>query len=331
MELLLKVNTKIDDIMIEELISKNVKIKDAFELFGVVFVEIENIKALNQFNFVEYYEPEEFFHVQNIHTIPNIRINKLKTHNYVGNNAVVAVIDSGMDPDGLDIFRSEIFSVSATPNDARYKGELHGTVVGKTIKHIAPWSRIVNLKVMGDNSDITKSSILKALTFVYNNNIRIVNMSLSKKGQCSDKCIVCSAVNQLVDGGFTIVTSIGNWGPGNTGCPGNAKKVLTVGAVNASKQLADYSGTASDGTFKPDILGPGCVTVNGKPYDGTSIAAPIITGITAALSNNFELGHIIESMKNTAVSIGLPHNLQGHGLIHIERLLGVLQNEKSAN
>jgi len=71
--------------------------------------------------------------------------------------------------------------------------------------------------------------------------------------------------------------------------------------------------------------------VDGKSQvDGTSFAAPFVTGVVAALSNDFNIQYILNTIERTARSIGLPYNQQGHGLIHIEDLLGVIEDEKNA-
>ncbi len=146
--------------------------------------------------------------------------------------------------------------------------------------------------------------------------------------------MLCGIVNQMADEGFAIIASVGNYGElgnGITTCPGNAKKAFTVGAVDVSKQLADYSSVALMGSLKPDILAPGCIMVDyvNHPITGTSFATPFISGVVAALSSHYSLEQIISYIKRTAQSIGLPHNKQGFGLVHIENLLGALSNEKS--
>jgi subtilisin family serine protease len=218
--------------------------------------------------------------------------------------------------------------------DTRPKNKCHGTIVARVIRQIAPWSNIINLKVADDNQEIRTKSILKALDYAYTNGIKIVNISLGKRGPCSNTCIVCSIINQMYDEGFAIVVAIGNFGREGQGiisCLATAEKAFAVGAVNPSKHLADYSSTAPPAYRKPNILAPGTVMVDGKSQvDGTSFAAPFVTGVVAALSNDFNIQYILNTIERTARSIGLPYNQQGHGLIHIEDLLGVIEDEKNA-
>jgi len=334
MKFLLKTKSTIDDNIIKELEKASAIIEHIFYAFHIILIETDNIASLKM-DFIKCIEPDEEFELQAIQILPNIRVNKLKAANFLGADSVVAVIDSGMDKvQGIDIYRSEVFSGSADSFDTKIKGVPHGTVVGHIIKHLAPWGKIYNLKVSNDYGDIRRSSIIKALEYAYNNKIRIINISIGKINKCTKECILCGIVNQMADDGFAIIASVGNYGQlgnGITTCPGNAEKAFTVGAVDVTRQLADYSSVAPEGILKPDILAPGYVTVDyfDQPLTGTSFATPFISGVVTALSNHYSLEQIIDLMKRTAQSIGLPRNMQGHGLIHIENLLGALKHEKS--
>lgn len=334
MDLLVKVK-KITDPILETLSGNNISIQDVFHSFNIIHVKASTLQSLKMFEFVEHIEENESYELQELRIIPNIRVKKLKKNNFLGDiNSTVAVIDSGMNPvSGVEITDNVICSGSSTSNDAMIKGAAHGTVVGAIIKEIAPWSKLVNIKIADDFKDIKKSAVIKALEHVYTSGIKIVNMSIGKKtdnGSCPTNCLVCNTVNQMRLEGFIIVAAIGNHGllgEGVTGCPGNAEKALSVGAVDVNKKLASFSSTAPIGTMKPDILAPGYCNLNGLDYSGTSFAAPIITGVLAACAGRFDLEFIVESILKTAQSINLSHNQQGFGLLNIEGLLEVLNNE----
>ena len=335
---LLKTNRDIDQYMLAKIERTEAIIRHVSYCFRCIIVETNSPERLEVCNFIDIIEPDEKYDLQNImiRTIPNIRLNKLIASNYMGSQSVVAVIDSGMDNiDGLVIFKEEVFSNSLGPYDSQVKidGRPHGTAVGCIIKYLAPWGKLYNLKVMSDGGDIFKWSIVKALEYCYENNIKIINISLGKEKQCDSKCIVCNIVNQMADEGFVIVAAIGNYGnkgAGYTGCPGNSEKAFTVGAVDMAKQqLAGYSSRSAAGSKKPDILAPGHIEINSlSAVEGTSFASPVIAGIIASVSGQFDKFLIVDNIKKTAHNLGLTFNEQGHGLVHVENFLEVLRHEK---
>lgn len=336
MDFLIKVK-EINKKVLESLSNADIVIEDVFKSFNIISVAAKSEGILNSFDFIESINVNEPYEIQNhnLKIVPNIRHNKLKKLNYLGNNTKVAVIDSGMNAiHGLDILENVVCSNSKDSTDAMVRGNLHGTIVGAIVKEFAPWSKLINIKIADDYGNIDKKSVIKALEYLYINDIKIANMSIGKQGDCPSNCLVCGIVETMRDNGFIIVAAIGNYGhegEGITGCPGHAKKSISVGAVNANKKLADYSSTAKPDMRKPDILAPGTCIIDKKTYTGTSFAAPVITGIITALAEKFDLEYIVECILKTAQGIGLPHNKQGFGLLSIERILEVLDNEGIAN
>jgi subtilisin family serine protease len=94
--------------------------------------------------------------------------------------------------------------------------------------------------------------------------------------------------------GMMVVVSAGN--DGNTAdphvaVPADGISVLTVGAVNYSGKVADFSsiGPSFDGRVKPDVMAQGVASVLSDPSgnittaNGTSFSGPIMAGMVACL------------------------------------------------
>ena len=99
--------------------------------------------------------------------------------------------------------------------------------------------------------------------------------------------------------GLLLVNAVGNDGNSTwkyMGAPADATSVISVGAVNASGNIASFSsfGPTSDGRIKPEILGKGQnpalihyssgeITTSSS---GTSFSSPIMAGLIACLNQN---------------------------------------------
>lgn len=88
--------------------------------------------------------------------------------------------------------------------------------------------------------------------------------------------------------GIHTIVPIGNSGIGNAHVPGCYPNVISVGAIDASGKVAQYSGSYLDDSgncLKPDILalGNSLPMVKKKSKKGTSFACSYITGVVARL------------------------------------------------
>ena len=139
---------------------------------------------------------------------------------------------------------------------------------------------------------------------------------------------ISHTASMLAKKGIILVNSAGNSGMGpwkKIAFPADAYDILTVGALNAEKKNAPFSGVGptQDGRVKPDVmaLGSPASLISGRGTVirdmGTSFSTPIITGLVAclwqALPNKTALD-IIELIRRTSSSYEKPDNIYGYGI-----------------
>jgi Subtilase family len=233
---------------------------------------------------------------------------------------------------------------------------------------VCPDLRLYDLRVLKDNGEGDEFSIIAGLRLVKAKNdeagrmvIHGVNLSLSMIHHVANYACgwtpVCQACEDLIDSGVVVVAAAGNAGfsdadglrrSDGTGYnvvsisdPGNAEKVITVGATHTTQphrygtSYFSARGPTADGRPKPDLLAPGegitgpvpSVTYDDlKTYDGTSQAAPHVSGAAALLLGRYrELWGRPDRVKailcDSATDLGRERYFQGHGLLDVLRAL----------
>jgi serine protease AprX len=184
----------------------------------------------------------------------------------------------------------------------------------------APEASLVSVKVSDDHGNATVADAIDGLQFVADHGarygVRVVNLSLGSTDPLPrSKDPLDAAVEAVWARGVVVVAAAGNLGraPGAVSfAPANDPYVITVGAVDdrGTKVVSDDAqapwssrGITQDGLAKPDVVAPGahivaplapdsdfaalcpaCI-VAGRYFrvSGTSMAAPIVSGIAADL------------------------------------------------
>jgi subtilisin family serine protease len=214
----------------------------------------------------------------------------------------------------------------------------------------------------------TEFAIIAALQFIrYLNEqagyllIAGVNLSLQiahdVKSFACGRTPICIECERLIDSGVVVVAAAGNVGeekkllldqtfidyqPYSIADPGNAERVITVGAThrlepfNYGISYFSCRGPTGDGRLKPDLVAPGERITAPLPradeeeqwgaMDGTSMAAPHVSGAAAMLMARYpELigkpDRIKRILCETATDLGRQRTFQGHGLLDILRAL----------
>jgi subtilisin family serine protease len=234
---------------------------------------------------------------------------------YTGSGVTVAVLDGGIDATHPDLAGKVVGEHNFTDDPDPSDKVGHGTHVASIIagtgaasggqyKGVAPDAKLLDGKVCVDEG-CDESAILAGMQWAAaDEHAKVVNVSLGG-GDSPDIDPLEAAVNDLTaQYGTLFVIAAGNDGPGDgtVGSPGSADAALTVGAVDATDQLADFSSVGprvGDGAMKPDITAPGvdiiaaraAGTELGEPVgdsyvklSGTSMATPHVTGSVALLA-----------------------------------------------
>ncbi|GAA3755171.1 S8 family serine peptidase [Plantactinospora mayteni] len=278
---------------------------------------------------------------------------------HTGQGATVAVLDTGIDPTHPDLADAVVGSRDFTGSESGATDRAgHGTHVASIITGsgaasggryagVAPDARLLNGKVLGDHGGGLESDVIAGMEWAVAEGADAVNLSLGSSFPSDGTEALDEAVNRLSAASDVLfVVSAGNSGPaqGSIASPGAADAALTVGAVSARDELAEFSSRGprlGDSAIKPDITAPGVDIVaaradgsdRGTPVDdrytslsGTSMAAPHVAGVAAILAGQRpELGG--EDLKSILMGTAVPGDgltvyAQGAGRVDAARAVG---------
>lgn len=226
----------------------------------------------------------------------------------------VAVLDSGVDTTHPDLANRIVASRSFVAGEDVIDRNGHGTHTASTVagtgaasngkeRGIAPSADLLVGKVLDDNGSGPISGIIAGMEWAARTeHAKVINMSLGAPVWHTQDDPMSQAVNQLSsETGALFVIAAGNAGnsPYSVSAPGTADAALTVGAVDASDHLADFSSAGprmNDDALKPDLTAPGVDVLAarsqqmswGEGYyrrdSGTSMAAPHVAGAAVLMA-----------------------------------------------
>jgi subtilisin family serine protease len=224
---------------------------------------------------------------------------------------------------------------------------------------------LIDMRVCRKDGTSEEFIIISALQFLRYLNanaetpyVHGINMSLSiphdPTAFACGQTPVCVEAEQALASGIVVVAAAGNLGyrrmvndrsevidqfsAVSITDPGNAEGVITVGSTHRIEPhtygVSYFSsrGPTGDGRVKPDILAPGekilapALGDTTLPLDGTSMAAPHVSGAAALLmARHVELQgrprQIKEILCATATDLGRERYFQGHGLVDVLRAI----------
>jgi subtilisin family serine protease len=291
-------------------------------------------------------------------SVPQIKADLLRNIGLTGNGVTIAVLDSGIDSDHLDLSDAKVDEQcfcsgggGCCPNGlptqsgpgAAEDDNGHGTNVTGIITGngqvapvaVAPGTNIVAIKVLdANNSFCCSSDVIAGLDYILANrpDVRIVNMSLCTfatfAGDCDNATAFtmafASVINMLTSNGISVFASSCNSGlPNQMGAPACAANTISVGAVDDGDNVAAFSNSGPT----LDLLAPGVgVTAAGigggiSTFTGTSMASPHAAGTAALLLEAYpglSPADILNALKGTGVIRIDPKNGLSHPRIDAE-------------
>ncbi|MFD0555707.1 PA domain-containing protein [Stackebrandtia endophytica] len=286
-------------------------------------------------------------------SVPMIGAPEAWEEGYDGTGTTVAVLDTGIDEDHPDLVGQIVDTKNFTTEPDTTDGHGHGTHVAGTIAGtgagsdgaytgVAPGADLLIGKICTSSGTCPNSGTIAAMEWAAPI-ADVISMSIGSSAGDDGTAPTAVAVNNLTaqhDALFVIAAgNSGRQGPGTVGSPGSADAALTVGAVNKSGVLADFSSYGprlGDFAIKPDVTAPGVSIVAprgagtsmGTPVDdlytsanGTSMATPHVAGAAAIAlqaSPDLTAPQLKSSLVNTAVPApDVSVYQQGGGLVNI--------------
>lgn len=243
---------------------------------------------------------------------------------YSKDDIVIAVLDTGIDPNHVDLGPNKIIAwrdATVNNNQSGPYDELgdcrgHGTHVSSiaagegqanpAYKGVAPGAALVGIKVLSNRSvpgqgiicTAATSEIVSGVQWMIDNKatygIKIGNMSLGAAGCSNGTDSMSTIVNAAVNAGMVMAVSAGNEGPGlcTIGSPAAAEKAITVGAM-ADVTPRDSGSSSSCGVLPYRGFYLACFSSRGKTADNRfkpDIASPgvFINAALAGTTNGYQ-------------------------------------------
>ncbi|CAM4285081.1 S8 family peptidase [Paenibacillus tarimensis] len=208
-------------------------------------------------------------------------------------DVVIAILDTGVHASHPDLATKLTAGYNFVENNEMpIDRNGHGTHVagiaaaatdnGLGIAGIAPNTRLLPVKVLGDNGTGNLNQVANGIIYAVNSGAQIINLSL---GSAASAVTLQNAVRFAADRGVILVGAAGNNGVSVPNYPAAYSEVIAV----ASTTMHDVRSSFSNYGMWVDVAAPGdriLSTYLGGNYaylSGTSMAAPHVSGVAALL------------------------------------------------
>ncbi len=202
---------------------------------------------------------------------------------------IVAVLDTGIDKDNLDLADRVMAEVNLTDSPTSDDLYGHGTHMAGTIAAIAPECLLMNVKVADDAGRCEESVVARGIIWAVDHGAKIINISLSMKASSE----LADAVDYAWSRGAILIAAAGNKGGSEASYPAYYVNCLAVAGTNENDSLALLS---SYGDWV-DVAAPGFNIYSELPGNqfgyktGTSSAGAHVSGVAALVFSIAEDGN----------------------------------------
>lgn len=256
-------------------------------------------------------------------------------------DVVIAIIDTGVEPNHLDLASKLVGGYNTYDNNdntADFYG--HGTAVAGTVSALTnnregvagvSWqSKLMPFQACYPHNSKALcpwSALAEAVVMAADKGAKVINLSVGNEFISQT---LQSAVNYAWNKGVLIVASAGNSNNNIPNYPAAFDKVVAVSATDQNDQKASFSNFGN--WIEVSAPGVSILTthIGGKyaNWSGTSFSSPIVAGLGAlAFSVNPALTNIEvrELIKNNADDLGALgfDNIYGWGRVNLERTLAL--------
>lgn len=258
----------------------------------------------------------------------------------------IAIVDSGIDPEHIDLEEKVIDGYNSFENNKAYNDENgHGTHVAGIAAAITnnrdgvaglSWNNpILAVKCLDKDAVGSALSISKGIIWAVDNGAKVINLSLGDQHHSE---LIYDAIKYAYDNDVVIVAASGNDNVDVPMYPAAYDEVLAVAAVDENRSRAFFSNYGSH----IDVSAPGehiPSTYIGNQYvimSGTSMAAPHVTGLAGLIRSihpkltNEEVYDIIRKTSDDLGTKGFdPY--YGYGEVNVKNALKEVMTTKMKN
>jgi subtilisin family serine protease len=247
----------------------------------------------------------------------------------LSNEVVIAVIDSGVDTqhtdfrtgqfiEGYDAIQNEAYLVTDDRDEDGHGTHVAGIAAAsgnnqEGIAGVAWDAYIMPIKSLGTSGG-TSLDVAEGIDFTTDaaradpSRRYVINMSLGGK---SASPAVADAIARAVQNNVVVVVAMGNDGMDTINYPAGYPGVITVGSTNSRDELSDFSTKGRHIALTApgeNIISLDAFSTTGYvAFDGTSMAAPFVSGVAALLlakDNSLSPAEVNEILTETATDLG---------------------------